>query len=167
MQTFNPLWDLSMDDISVSHISLTFIIKGSKTDQFQQTVSRTMPTTGTSTCPVQAIRQYLKLRSNHHANSPLFIWHYGDHLTCDTLSYTLQHLAAAAGMDPSHFSSHSFRIGAATTAAAVGLPDWLIQSLGRWKTAAYLRHIRTPSIPLQQAVRTIARTARPTSNRHH
>ena len=81
--------------------------------------------------------QYLKLRSTHHKTGPLFIWHTGDNLTREALSHTLKLLTAAAGMDPSHFSSHSFRIGAATTAAAEGLPDWLIQSLGRRRSAAY------------------------------
>ena len=41
------------------------------------------------------------------------------------------------------FSSHSFRIGAATSAAAVGLPDHLIQTLGRWTGQAYRRYTRT------------------------
>lgn len=64
--------------------------------------------------------QHMKLRSNRCKNGPLFIWHSDDNLTRDALSlHTLKHLATAAGMDPSHFSSHSFRIGAATTAAAV------------------------------------------------
>ena len=33
---------------------------------------------------------------------------------------------------------------AATEAAAVGLPSWLIQTAGRWKSAAYKRYIRSP-----------------------
>ena len=36
-----------------------------------------------------------------------------------------------AGCNQSHYASHGFRIGPATTAAAVGLPSWLIQKLGR------------------------------------
>ena len=44
------------------------------------------------------------------------------------------------------YASHSFRIGAATTAAAAGL-----KSLGRWSSNAYLSYIhcqpsRTPAI---------------------
>ena len=33
--------------------------------------------------------------------------------------------------------------GAATSAAAVGLPDHFIQTLGRWTSQAYRRYIRT------------------------
>ena len=36
------------------------------------------------------------------------------------------------------------RIGAATTAAAVGLPPWLIKTLGRWSSDCYERYIKSP-----------------------
>ena len=48
------------------------------------------------------------------------------------------------GMDVRHFNSHSFRIGAATTAAACGIEDSLIQALGRWKSSAFTTYIQTP-----------------------
>ena len=40
-------------------------------------------------------------------------------------------LLQQAGCNQSHYALHGFQIGAATTAAAVGLPSWLIQKLGR------------------------------------
>ena len=51
---------------------------------------------------------------------------------------------SAAGLDPSHQSGHSFRIGAATMAAAAGIPNHLIKTLGRWESSAYLLYVRTP-----------------------
>ena len=50
---------------------------------------------------------------------------------------------AADGLDVSRFNGHSFRIGAATTAAQVGVPDSVIQSLGRWKSSAFMTYVRT------------------------
>ena len=49
-----------------------------------------------------------------------------------------------AGVDAQRYAGHSFRIGAATTAACCGLPDSLIKTLGRWESAAYTVYIRTP-----------------------
>jgi len=46
---------------------------------------------------------------------------------------------------PGNFSSHSFRIGAATVAAHNGVPDHLIQALGCWSSSAYQLYIRTLS----------------------
>lgn len=42
------------------------------------------------------------------------------------------------------YARHSFRIGAATTAAAQGVSDAIIQLLSRWHSDSYLRYICTP-----------------------
>ena len=47
--------------------------------------------------------------------------------------------------------NHSFRIGAATWAAAKGFTDTQIRQLGRWKSNAFLNYIRTPSLSTKVA----------------
>ena len=42
-----------------------------------------------------------------------------------------------AGIDFVPYSGHSFRSGAATTAAKQGISDATIKMLGRWKSSAY------------------------------
>ena len=51
-------------------------------------------------------------------------------------------MAIMAGIDALHFSGHSFRIGTASVAAARGVADSTIQSLGRWKSDSFERYIR-------------------------
>ena len=51
---------------------------------------------------------------------------------------------STAGLDDKSYSGHSFRIGAATAAAAAGIPDHLIKMLGRWESSAYQLYVRTP-----------------------
>ena len=56
---------------------------------------------------------------------------------------------------PDDFSSHSFRNGAATSAARAGIPDPLIQVFGQGKSDAYKQHIQTPPDPTTRAAKSM------------
>jgi len=45
------------------------------------------------------------------------------------------------------FTSHSLRIGAATTAAANNVPSEEIEKAGRWKSNKYVTYVRT-TVPI-------------------
>ncbi len=61
-----------------------------------------------------------------------------------------------AGVDASQYSGQSFRKGAATAASQAGYSDSFIQSLGRWKSAAYISYIRTSTEELATVAPTLA-----------
>ena len=56
------------------------------------------------------------------------------------LSETLQE----GEVDSTGYNTHSFRIGAATTAKANGISDVHIKMLGGWQSSTYQLYIRTP-----------------------
>ena len=61
----------------------------------------------------------------------------------------LRSLLEKVGLKAELYAGHNFRIGAATTAASAGLPDWLIQAMGRWNSVCYKRYIRITNHSLQ------------------
>ena len=71
-------------------------------------------------CPIVALSNYLVLRGP--APGPVFQFVSGRPLSRERLSSTVQSILSAAGYAGS-FSGHSFRIGAATTAASRGVPS--------------------------------------------
>ena len=113
-------------------------IKSSKTDPFRRGVFIYLGRGDSNLCPVAAVASYMVLRGS--APWPFFQFADGRYLTRDRfVSVCLQR----TGIDRSHYSGHSFRIGAAMTAALCGLTDSLINTLGRWESAAYTIYIRT------------------------
>ena len=80
-------------------------------------------------------------------NAPGLLFHFedGSPLTKNRFITKFRSALTQAGIDSSLYSGHSFRIGAASTAAANGVEDSLIQILGRWKSSAYLAYIKIPS----------------------
>ena len=65
-------------------------------------------------------------------------------------------LLTKVGLKAELYAGHSFRIGAATTAAVAGLPDWLIQAMGHWSSDCYKQYIRITNASLKQACRDMA-----------
>jgi len=129
----------------------TFRIKVSKTDPFRQGSTVHLGVTNSPICPVSALGTYLHFRrlvppgaGIPLTSAPLFVCDDGRVLTKAIFIGMLRTRMRAAGLDNTAFTGHSLRIGAATTAAAAGLPDWLIKAMGRWKSDAYLRYVRTP-----------------------
>ena len=72
-------------------------------------------------------------------DGPLFIMPQGIPLTKATFVKKITEVLEQVGIDASHYKGHSFRIGAATTAAACGLNE-----VGRWVSSAYQSYIRLP-----------------------
>ena len=56
------------------------------------------------------------------------------------------------------YSSHSLRIGLATTAAEAGIDDVTIQRLGRWQSAAFNGYVRSRRPEIDRALITIGRS---------
>ena len=151
---YQPHRNLSMQDVifyptmeEAAYITIRF--KYSKTDPFGKGHTVTLHAINTLTCAVQAMRHYLKLRS-YHAQSPLFLLADGMVLTRLKFITSLRCLLAKVG--------HSFRIGAATSAAAAGLPDWLIEAMGRWSSECYKRYLYLTNTSLRQACLEVAHT---------
>ena len=156
--SYDPDTHLNLNDLAIDNHSnpalVRLAIKQSKTDPFRQGIDIFLGRTGLDICPVQAITQYIGLRSP--GPGPLFILNSGTPLTRGYLVTQLQAALRKAGMDDSSYNGHSFRIGAATTAAQQGLQDSLIQTLGRWRSDAFKVYIKLPRAQLANISKALA-----------
>ena len=125
-KTFDPTTTLLFSDMNfMSDGSVTLLLKTSKTDPFRDGVMLRIAPNGSSLCPIQALRH---LYYCHPSKSgPLFTFQNGRFLSRSDVNSLL--LSTTQGV--ANISSHSLRIGAASTAVAAGCPKWLIQALGR------------------------------------
>lgn len=144
--------NLQWSDVTVSGNEISIKLRQSKTDPFRRGHSISIHASDSSTCPLRAFKLYSALITNKLPSSPVFSAGQFSPLSRTKLNTVLRNLLQQAGVNQSCYASHSFRIGAATTAAAAGLPSWLIQKLGRWTSNTYASYIHcttitTPSIP--------------------
>ena len=140
-EEFNETQHLTLDDVATDSKSRpTFVqltLKTSKTDPFRRGVEIVLGATNDEICPVRAIFNYIRLRGGK--NGPLFMEEDGSPLTKPRFVRRIREALAAIGYKKEQFSGHSFRVGAATTAAALKIEDSVIKTLGRWESSAYVR----------------------------
>lgn len=98
-------------------------------DQFWKGAGVTVGKTNSHICPVKAVSSYLAIRG--FSPGPFFRNRDGLALTRQQLVAQLRATLAEEGVDCTRYSGHSFRIGAASIAAAEGLADSTIHKLGR------------------------------------
>ena len=146
----NSSFDPSIIHLAVSDIQADALvdptcfgvhIKSSKMDPFRSGCVIYIGRGNSSICPVAALSNFLTLLGP--PPGPLFCFADGRPLTWQRLSSMVQSILHSAGYHGSYLG-RSFRIGAATKAAARGVPDHLIKTLGRWSSDAYRQYIRTP-----------------------
>lgn len=93
-------------------------------------------------CPVRALTLYAQMRPKREG-SFFFVCHFGgDPLTQYQFNATLKQVLIFLGLGGSPFSAHSFRIGAASTAALLGFSFDEVKAMGRWRSDAAQLYIR-------------------------
>ena len=148
--------DVVLDDL-LNPSFLEVRLKSSKTDPFRKGVTVIVGRTHSpqGLCPVVANIAYMVARG--FSQGPYFTFEDGKALTRDRFVRAIRVALAAEGIQSSLYSGHSFRIGAATTAAANGISDVMIKTMGRWESAAYTLYVRTPRDQLRDVARVLVR----------
>ena len=144
--SYDPETQLTFRDIAIDNVKsptlLQVHLKASKTDPFREGVDVYVGKSGNDIYPISAMSVYLSSRGGQ--DGPLFLFEDGTFLTKDRFVSAVREALKLIGIDPSKYSGHSFRRGAATTAQSRGISDVTIKMLGRWKSSAYTRYIQTP-----------------------
>ena len=151
---FDPSVNLKWSDLKwVSSKEFHLNLPASKTDPFRAGVTIRIFANNSTICPVKAMLHYCALRRNSLCNhdSPLFINESSKPLTRTYFLERLRTLMSKLCYPTGVYSGHSFRSGAATTAAACSIPDHLIKAMGRWVSDSYERYIKVSSETIQQA----------------
>ena len=131
-------WFLTRRSVTLYDNYLELRLPASKTDPFRRGITLTVAASGDDACPVRALRRLFRWKAP--LDSPLFETAGG--FTRELVVGQVRQILALLGVK-GHYSGHSFRRGAATSARLAGLSDEEIMLLGRWKSAAYRLYIDT------------------------
>jgi integrase len=114
-----------------------------KNDQFRKGTQVLIARADRAPCPVAVVEKFLG-KGRHKPGTS--IWRriqstkYGQVLRSTPMTYSraselFKKELVKEGLDAKDYGLHSLRSGGATTAAAVGIPDRLLQRQGGWRTA--------------------------------
>ena len=161
-EAFDPQVHLSWGDVAIDDRNnpqaVRVHLRRSKTDQFRNGIDIVIGRTGDSLCPVAAVCAFMVRRGS--SPGPFFMFPDGTPLTKARFVNVVRTALQELGLPQEQFAGHSFWIGAATTAAQVGLEDSMIMMLGRWNSAAFLRYLRMPRESLASVTAQLSRKSK-------
>ena len=100
-------------------------------------------------CPVKALWDYLQIRGHETKKEhPLFLFMNNEVVSRKFFKDQLQVCLKYVGHSIKNYKSHSFRIGAATTAWANVFSGEQIQQMERWNSKAFTKYIRIPMLKI-------------------
>ena len=155
---YDPSTTFLVQDLTLTQEFAKIHIKASKTDPFRHGITIRIAANNSPLCPVTALKQYWSIHPSK--TGPLFTYNNNKFLTRKDVNRLL--IDTTDGL--ANTSSHSLRIGAATTAAAMGCPKWLIMSLGRWSSDCFRRYIRISDHTITNASHVLANCTNPITN---
>lgn len=138
---------IGFQEVQWEEEGVAIFLRKSKTDQGGRgRMVRVYPIHGSPQCPVSTVKEFLKVRPN--VQGPFLI-----HLNCSMLSRfqfgaVFRKCLQGLGLVEKEFSSHSFRIGAATEAARLGMDVEVIKRIGRWESNRFQSYVR-PQLALK------------------
>ncbi|XP_066489002.1 integrase/recombinase xerD homolog [Tiliqua scincoides] len=125
--------------LGANHVSL--FLRHSKTDQRGKGQWVHLKRSATvEICPVQAIVAYRRVAPQ--GAGPLFRHENASPLTIYQFRAVFHAALRGRSLAPDRFGLHSFRIGAASTAARLGFPAGAIKKIGRWRSGAFRYYVR-------------------------
>lgn len=130
---------LKLGEIRLTESSVTLRLSGSKSDQLGRGAVRQLRASGHAVlCPIQAAKHVLGAHrtwqhptSRPASNTPTR-W-----ITSQEVGRHLKKAARSLGLDPTHYASHSLRIGGATALVCSGASEFGTMFLGRWRSRAF------------------------------
>ena len=132
---------LSYQEVSCGRDRVSLWLRKSKMDQMgkgREVLLFALP--GSTLCPVGAVRAFLDMRPG--AEGSFLIHGDGSPLSRYQFVTIFKKGLRAGGVDEKSFSSHSFRIGAATEAHRCGLGVEVVKQIGRWESRRFRSYVR-------------------------
>ena len=123
-------------------------LQWSKTDPSGKGTTITVgASTDLSIFPVRKLTEYKQICRS--TGSAVFVYYNGAPLMRAALTTDLRMLLLLCGVTNSDdYASHFFCIGAATSAAMAGVPEYLIRHMARWRSDVVLDYVRIQPLQL-------------------
>ncbi|KAJ1018427.1 hypothetical protein NDA18_006581 [Ustilago nuda] len=134
VQGTNNMLTVSSVSFATDGSYATVTIPASKTDPFRQGATLIALAVQLSTCTISALRVVCGSRP---PSSPLLFLDSDRPFDRSSFVVTLRQCLATCGVEPSTYSGHSFRHGAATWVASNGVDDTTIRGLGRRRSDCF------------------------------